>query len=256
MFTSAPSFWKKSGCLPSSSQARTRTEASGTVLASFSEPSRTSRAPRSALLRSSADLALEVDGLSEVPVCTTAAVRCKPSVRRRVECVPEDLSAASGPERWHVRFALAGALLVALALAIHGLLVAVGFGSGYESIWERAGSGLAQVMIGAGIAGGSLVSPRRQRVGVVLVVGSIAALSVLWYWFLIVSIPVGFGLAWLAYLRGRTDPLCSPVGWQTPVRIGRTEYSCPTVKSSNVGQQCGDDLLLMVRVNLLQVPRA
>lgn len=103
-----------------------------------------------------------------------------------------------------MRVALAVALLVAVYLAVHGLLVLAGGGSGYEPTGERAGYGLAQVVIAAGIATGLLVSSRRQRVGMVLVAGSVAALSVLWYWFIVITIPVGLGLVSLAYLRGRS----------------------------------------------------
>ena len=103
-----------------------------------------------------------------------------------------------------MRFALAAGLLVALYLAIHGLLVSAGAGSGYDSTAEQVGYGLAQVLVGAGIAAGLLVSSRRQRAGMILVAGSVAALSVLWYWFIVVTIPVGLGLVWVAYLRGRS----------------------------------------------------
>ena len=103
-----------------------------------------------------------------------------------------------------MRVALAAASLVVVYLAIHGLLVIAGGGSGYDSTAERAGYGLAQVVIAAGIATGLLVSSRRQRTGMILIAGAVAALSVLWYWFIVVTIPVGLGLVWLAYHRGRT----------------------------------------------------
>ena len=103
-----------------------------------------------------------------------------------------------------MRIALAAASLVVVYLAIHGLLVLAGGGSGYDSAAERAGYGLGQVAIATGIVAGLLISSRRQRTGMILIAGSVAALSVLWYWFLVVTIPVGLGLVWLAYLRGRT----------------------------------------------------
>jgi hypothetical protein len=91
---------------------------------------------------------------------------------------------------------------MAAALAVHGFAVLAGGGS-YDSGLARAGYGLAQLVLAAGVGSGLLVSPHRQRLGMLLVAGSIAALSALWYWFLIVTIPVGLGLVWLAYLRGR-----------------------------------------------------
>ena len=103
-----------------------------------------------------------------------------------------------------MRLATIGALVLTVVLAAHGLAVIVGGGS-YDSSSDRMVYGIGQVIIAAGIAGGLLVSPQRQWSGVVLVVVSIAALSVLLYWFLIVTIPIGVGLAWLAYLRGRGE---------------------------------------------------
>ena len=102
-----------------------------------------------------------------------------------------------------MRIALAAASLVVVFLAIHGLLVLAGGGS-YDSTVERAGYGVGQLVISAGIAAGLLMSSRRQRVGMILIAGSVAALSVLWYWFIVVTIPVGLALVWLAYHRGRT----------------------------------------------------
>jgi len=48
----------------------------------------------------------------------------------------------------------------------------------------------------------------------VLVAIGVVAISVLWYGFVIVTIPVGVGLIAIAYLRGRA----SPPGQLTPQR--------------------------------------
>ena len=93
-----------------------------------------------------------------------------------------------------------------LALVVHGALTVAGGGSGWSSAAERVAVGALQVVAGAAMAIGLALSKRAPRLGPVLVAIGVVAISALWYWFVIVTIPVGVGLIAIAYLRGRASP--------------------------------------------------
>ena len=62
---------------------------------------------------------------------------------------------------------------------------------------------MLQVLAGSSIAAGLLLSSRAPRIGLTLVAAGVVGISILWYWFIIVTVPVGLALIAIAYSRGR-----------------------------------------------------
>ena len=90
-----------------------------------------------------------------------------------------------------------------LILVVHGIFTVAGGGSGWSSDTERIVFGMLQVLAGSSMTAGLLLSSRTPRIGLTLVAAGVAGIAVLWYWFLIVTIPAGLGLIAVAYARGR-----------------------------------------------------
>lgn len=98
--------------------------------------------------------------------------------------------------------------LVAAGVII-ALIVILGGGGAIFATWEDGDSdgwlvgGTLTVLAGTAIVVGLLISRRYALPGVGLVaVGSIA-IAILWYWLLVITVPVGLALVGIAYARGR-----------------------------------------------------
>jgi hypothetical protein len=106
-----------------------------------------------------------------------------------------------------------GLVLAALAVAafplVIGILVLVG-ANGEMDGTERALFGPVQIAVGAMIFAGLLLSARRPLLGTGLVAAGAITISVLWYWFVVVTIPVGVTLVATAYARGRAATPVQP----------------------------------------------
>lgn len=99
-----------------------------------------------------------------------------------------------------------GLLTIALAIAafplIIGILVFVGL-NGDMSDSDRAWFGPIQIAIGSTIICGLVMSLRRPVLGIGLVAAGVIAISALWYWAAMITVPIGFGLLAVAYARAR-----------------------------------------------------
>lgn len=99
-----------------------------------------------------------------------------------------------------------GLLLAAVAAAafpfVIGVLVAAGL-NGEVSTTERLIFGPLQIIVGALIIGGLVISARRPALGIGLVVVGTLAISVMWYWAAVITIPVGVAIAAVAFFRAR-----------------------------------------------------
>ena len=110
-----------------------------------------------------------------------------------------------------------GLFTIALATAafplIIGILVFVGL-NGEMSDSERAWFGPIQIAIGGTIICGLVVSLRRPVLGIGLVAAGVIAISVLWYWAAMITVPIGFVLLAVANSRARRT------GWRWPRGAG------------------------------------
>ena len=106
-----------------------------------------------------------------------------------------------------MRLLLLAGLAVAAFLIAHGLALASGVGGDAGDRPMEVALGLVQGLLGAAIGAGLLISGKRRTLGVGLVAGSVIILSVLWYWFMVVTVPVGIVLVSVAYARGRRAAL-------------------------------------------------
>ena len=102
-----------------------------------------------------------------------------------------------------MRLSLVAGLAVALYLIVHSLALVVGIGGDGDSATERTIFGLLQMVAGGAIMAGLLVSARRPLLGIGLVAAAVIAMSAMWYWFVVVTIPVGIALVAIAYFRAR-----------------------------------------------------
>jgi hypothetical protein len=96
---------------------------------------------------------------------------------------------------------LLGTAVAAFPIVV-GFLVLVGLNGDLDSA-ERIIFGLLQMVVGSAIAAGLLVSARRPVLGITLVCAGALAMSAIWYWFVVITIPVGIALAAIAYFRAR-----------------------------------------------------
>ena len=101
-----------------------------------------------------------------------------------------------------MRALLIAALMVAAFPLIIGILVSVG-ANGEMSDSERALFGPAQIIIGGVIICGLILSRRMPAVGIGLVAIGVIAISAMWYWAAMITIPAGLGLIAIAYYQGR-----------------------------------------------------
>jgi len=108
-----------------------------------------------------------------------------------------------------------GLLGIALAVAafplVIGFLVMTGL-NGETSDTERVVFGPLQVLVGAVIIAGLVISSRRPMLGVGLVIAGTIAISVMWYWAAVITAPIGLGLVAIAYWRARQ------MGWPEGLR--------------------------------------
>ena len=158
--------------------------------------------------------------LQREPVTATAAA----ILLRLLLGVPADIvwrletgaSARSGRgTQMNDTLAMRGLLTVALAIAafplVIGILVAVGLNGEMDNA-ERAIYGPLQIVIGSSIVAGLVLSSRRPALGIGLVVAGTIAISAMWYWAMMITIPIGAGLITLAYFRNRRP------GWPRSAR--------------------------------------
>ena len=110
-------------------------------------------------------------------------------------------------ERMRVAWVL-GTLAVILVIA-HGFANLAGGGS-FDDDTDRMIYGGVQVIAGALMAGGLVVSARSRLWGVALVAAGILVISAAMPWFIIFTVPVGAGLAALANSRRRSGPRPTP----------------------------------------------
>ncbi len=96
---------------------------------------------------------------------------------------------------------LLGTAVAAFPIVI-GFLVLVGLNGDLNSA-ERIIFGLLQMVVGSAIVAGLLVSARRPVLGISLVGAGAIAVSAIWYWAVVITIPVGIALAAIAYFRAR-----------------------------------------------------
>jgi len=149
--------------------------------------------------------------LQREPVTATAAA----ILLRLLLGIPADIvwrletgaSARSGRvTQMNDTLAMRGLLTVALAIAafplVIGILVAVGLNGEMDNA-ERAIYGPLQIVIGSSIFGGLVLSLRRPALGIGLMVAGTIAISAMWYWAAMITIPIGVGLIALAYFRSR-----------------------------------------------------
>jgi hypothetical protein len=149
--------------------------------------------------------------LQREPVTATAAA----ILLRLLLGIPADIvwrletgaSARSGRvTQMNDTLAMRGLLTVALAIAafplVIGILVAVGLNGEMDNA-ERAIYGPLQIVIGSSIVGGLVLSSRRPALGIGLMVAGTIAISAMWYWAAMITIPIGAGLIALAYFRSR-----------------------------------------------------
>ncbi len=95
----------------------------------------------------------------------------------------------------------AGIAVTGLVFA-HGVANLAGGGS-IDSTTERIIYGMVQIVAATLIATGLLLSAQAPRRSVALIAAGVVAISIVMYWFVIFTIPVGLGLIALAYSRGR-----------------------------------------------------
>ena len=105
-------------------------------------------------------------------------------------------------ESWTMRGLLAVALAIAAIPLVIGILVILGLNGELDNT-ERALFGPPQIFIGGAIIGGLAISTRKPGLGIGLVVVGTIAISALWYWAAMITIPIGLGLTAVAYFRAR-----------------------------------------------------
>ncbi len=93
------------------------------------------------------------------------------------------------------------ALAVAAFPAVIGVLVAMGVNGEMDGTSERLFWGASQTIIGTAIISGLVISARRPGLGIGLVAAGTIAISALWYWAAMITVPIGLGLLALAYFR-------------------------------------------------------
>jgi hypothetical protein len=101
----------------------------------------------------------------------------------------------------------AGIAVTGLVFA-HGVANLAGGGS-FDSDTDRVVYGLVQVVAALLIAAGLWLSARSRRRSVALIAAGVVAISIVMYWAMIFTIPVGLGLIALAYSRGRNRGLAA-----------------------------------------------
>jgi hypothetical protein len=104
-------------------------------------------------------------------------------------------------DSWTMRGLLALALAVAAFPAVIGVLVAIGANGEIDGTSERLFWGISQTIIGTAIISGLVISARRPSLGIGLVAAGTIAISALWYWFAMITVPIGLVLLAIAYFR-------------------------------------------------------
>lgn len=104
-------------------------------------------------------------------------------------------------DSWTMRGLLALALAIAAFPAVIGVLVAIGANGEIDGTTERLIKGAIQLTIGTAILTGLVLSARRPGLGIGLVAAGTIAISVMWYWAAMITLPVGLGLVAIAYFR-------------------------------------------------------
>ena len=98
-------------------------------------------------------------------------------------------------------------VLLGLAVAsfpvVTGFMRVIGIGGDWDDATLRTVFGLLWMTAGITIGSGLLLSPRRPSLGIGLVVAGTVAISVMWFWLFIITIPLGLALIGIAYFRGR-----------------------------------------------------
>ncbi len=98
------------------------------------------------------------------------------------------------------RIAWWAGIAVTALIFVHGAANLAGGGS-FDSQAGRLQYGLGQIVAASLIAGGLWLSSRTRRRSVGLVAAGVVVISILMPWFIIFTIPVGFGLIAVAYAR-------------------------------------------------------
>ena len=148
--------------------------------------------------------------LQREPATSTAAA----IVLRLIMGVPADMTwrleagASAHSERgiqmndsWTMRGLLALALAIAAFPAVIGILVAIGVNGEWGGTTERLFWGVSQTIIGTAIISGLVISARRPGLGIGLVAAGTIAISSLWYWAAMITVPIGLVLLAIAYFR-------------------------------------------------------
>ncbi len=94
-----------------------------------------------------------------------------------------------------------GIVLVALVV-VHGLANLAGGGS-FDDETDRMVYGAVQVLAGASIATGLVISARSRGASIGLVGAGVIAISAVMPWFILFTVPVGLGLVALVNSRRR-----------------------------------------------------
>ena len=116
-------------------------------------------------------------------------------------------------ETWTMRGLLVLGLAAAAFPVVIGFLVLIG-ANGELDATERALYGPMQIVIGLTIICGLILSLRRPGLGIGLIAAGTIAISVVWYWAAMITVPIGIGLLAVAYARARRT------GWRWPRGAG------------------------------------
>jgi hypothetical protein len=104
-------------------------------------------------------------------------------------------------------------LLVALLFPVLPILMGAAVvvaGEDFDSWFEQLLFGTATIASGALGITGLLLGRRSRWLGAALVVVGTALISVLWYWMLVFTVPIGIVVTAIAFFRGRRDRVAPP----------------------------------------------
>jgi hypothetical protein len=104
------------------------------------------------------------------------------------------------------------AILVALFPVGLGVTAVIGVNGEWDNDTERIVVGLLWVFVGCAMIAGLILSRSRPILGIGLVLGGAVTLSAMWYWIAVITLPIGLGLAAIAFFRARQS------GWPRGVR--------------------------------------
>lgn len=111
-----------------------------------------------------------------------------------------------------MRGLLALAVLVALVPIGVGAMAVIGANGDWDNDTERIVFGLLSALAGTAMLAGLILSRSRPVLGIALVLAGAAALSAMWYWIAVITLPIGLGLAAVAFFRARQS------GWPRGAR--------------------------------------